>query len=84
MELWRRHVEHDEAATFSILRGSLANGTLIGHRRTERRLDFQYPPRIVSQWNTAGGLLRGTSSGFQYPPRIVSQWNHYFYLVRRF
>ncbi len=39
--------------TFSILRGSLANGTSLYYRVATMSVHFQYPPRIVSQWNCA-------------------------------
>ncbi len=39
------------------------------------RVAFQYPPRIVSQWNFGWWWLQFQACVFQYPPRIVSQWN---------
>jgi len=34
---------------------------------------FQYPQRIVSQWNSVVGIVAFFGNGFQYPQRIVSQ-----------
>src|SRR5579884_1121603 len=62
-------------APFSILRGSLANGTESGVRMRFFDGDFQYPPRIVSQWNLRAQHPPMLLPLFQYPPRIVSQWN---------
>ncbi len=61
--------------TFSILRGSLANGTWLGLPVSPDESLFQYPPRIVSQWNSGTGSGTYSHGLFQYPPRIVSQWN---------
>ncbi len=64
------------AASFSILRGSLANGTHPSAYVPLHVMSFQYPPRIVSQWNVSEQLPADTIRFiFQYPPRIVSQWN---------
>ncbi len=54
----RQPMEHDEAAfwrqvdtPFSILNGSSTNGTAHGLKVLALETDFQYPQRIVNQWN---------------------------------
>src|SRR5579884_3667899 len=61
---------------FSILSGSLANGTTSVHTPPVIRAIFQYPQRIVSQWNPHPPRRNAIhATHFQYPQRIVSQWN---------
>ncbi len=62
--------------SFSILNGSLADGTISETPKASAAFSFQYPQRIVSRWNEAGAQLEAsTNENFQYPQRIVSRWN---------
>jgi len=60
---------------FSILNGSWVTSTYEGslHERVKRM--FQYPQRIVGDFNALGFHKYGVWEKFQYPQRIVGDFN---------